>query len=134
MRRKAVPSVSLMMPATGAVCRRKKVAVADASISGSEAQADFPSQFECQIRLAILAAQAIMLMLKSICTGLNLPSGFGQHCTRVETQAMATASSALRLTTAMRKNGMFTDIVPLIPGSLTFIRDVAAANVPTARA
>src|SRR5579864_4004397 len=129
-----MPSVKVMMPATGAVWPRKKVAVAEASISGSEAQAECPSQFECHSRLAMLAAQAIMLTLNSICMGLNLASGFGQHCTTVEMQAMATASTALRFTTAMRKNGMFTDMVPLIPGNFTFMREVTAANAATARA
>src|SRR5947209_20591137 len=106
MRRSAVPSVRVMMPATGAVCPRKNVAVAEASMIGSEAHADFPSQLACHSRLAMLDAEAIMLTLNSICTGLNLLGGFGQHCTSVETQPMATASTALRFTTAISRKGM----------------------------
>ena len=82
----------------------------------------------------MLDAEAIMLTLNSICTGLNLLGGFGQHCTSVETQPMATASTALRLTTAISRNGMFTDMLPLIPGSFTFILEVAAASAATASA
>ena len=52
----------------------------------------------------------------------------------VETQAITAASAALRLTTAVSRNGKLTDMLPLIPGSLTFIRDVTAASPSTARA
>src|SRR5580700_9035460 len=93
-RRMAAPSASLMMPATGAVCPRKKAAVAEASMSGSDAHAALPSQPAFQIKLAMLVANAIMLTLNSICSGLNLPLDFGQHCTMVETHAIETASSA----------------------------------------
>jgi hypothetical protein len=65
---------------------------------------------------------------------LNLAFFRGQHCTAVETQVMITASAALRLTTAVSRNGRFTDMLPLIPGSFTFILDVTAASVSTARA
>ena len=44
------------MPATGAGCPRKNVAVADANISGSDAHTECPNQLECQSRLAMLAA------------------------------------------------------------------------------
>src|SRR5580693_1131773 len=133
-RRMAVPSASLMMPATGAVWPTKNVAVAEASISGSEAQADLPSQPAFQIKLAMLAANAIMLTLNSICSGRNLLPDFGQHCTTVETQAIETASSALRFTTAISRNGRLTDMVPSMPGSLIFIFEVAAASVSMASA
>src|ERR1700688_4083515 len=103
-RRMAAPSASLMMPATGAVWPRKKAAVAEASISGSEAHAALPSQPAFQIRLAMLVAKAIMLTLNNICSGLNLLLGFGQHCTTVDNDAMKTASTALRFTTAMSRN------------------------------
>src|SRR5215472_18168236 len=79
-------------------------------------------------------AKAIMLRLNVICCGLNFASFRGQHCTAVETQATTTASAALRLPTAVSRNGRLTDIFPLIPGSLTFNRDVAAASTRTARA
>src|SRR5271165_973504 len=99
-RRMAAPSASLMMPATGAVCPTKNAAVAEASIRGSDAHAVFPSQPAFQIRLAMLVANAIMLTLNSICSGLNLPPDFGQHCTTVDRHAIEIASSALRFTTA----------------------------------
>src|SRR5271156_2558793 len=127
-RRMAVPSASLMMPATGAVCPTRNAAVAEASVSGSEAQADLPSQPAFQIKLAMLAANAIMLTLNSICSARNLLPDFGQHCTTVDRQAMETASSALRFTTAISRKGRFTDIVPSTPGSLIFIFEVAAAS------
>src|SRR5271168_4128385 len=133
-RRMAAPSASLMMPATGAVCPTKKAAVAEASISGSEAHADFPSQPAFQIMFAMQVANAIMLTLNSICSGLNLLPDFGQHCTTVDTQAMKTASSALRFTTAISKKGRLTDMLPSMPGSLILIREVAAANASTAMA
>src|SRR5271154_4036447 len=138
-RRMAVPSASLMMPATGAVCPTKNAAVAEASMSGSEAQAELPqaelpSQPAFQIKLAMLAANAIMLTLNSICSARNLLPDFGQHCTTVDRQAMETASSALRFTTAISRKGRFTDIVPSTPGSLIFIFEVAAASASMARA
>src|ERR1700689_2404021 len=143
-RRMAVPSASFMMPATGAVCPTKNVAVAQASMSGSEAhahpshgdlpQADLPSQFAFQIKLAMLAAKAIMLTLNSICSGLNFLPAFGQHCATVERHAIETASSALRFTTAISRKGRLTDMLPSMPGNLIFIREVAAASVSTATA
>src|SRR5580658_177432 len=141
-RRMAVPSASLMMPATGAVCPTRNAAVAEASMSGSEAHAelpqaelphaDLPSQPAFQIKLAMLAANAIMLTLNSICSGRNLLRDFGQHCTTVERQAIATASSALRFTTAISRKGRLTDMVPSMPGILIFIFDVAAASASMA--
>src|SRR4029077_11534535 len=76
----------------------------------------------------------MMLMLNAICCGLNLASLRGQHCTAVETHVTTTASAALRFTTAVSRNGRLTDMLPLIPGSLTFIRDVTAARTRTASA
>ena len=73
-----------------------------------------------------------MLRLKAICCGLNLEFFRGQHCTAVEMQAITAASTALRLTAAVNRNGRLTDIVPLIPGSFTFIREVIAASARTA--
>src|SRR5271168_5041653 len=110
----AAPSASLMMPATGAVCPRKKAAVAEASIRGSEAQAAFPSQPALQIKFAMLVANAIMLTLNSICSGLYLLPDLGQHCTTVDRQAMKTASSALRFTIAIRRKGRLSDMLPSI--------------------
>src|SRR5271156_6690618 len=133
-RRMAVPSASLMMPATGAVCPTRNAAVAEASVSGSEAQADLPSQPEFQIKLAMLAANAIMLTLNSICSGLNLLPNLGQHCTTVDTHAIKTASTALKFTTAINRNGRLTDMLPSIPGSFIFIREVTAASARTAMA
>src|SRR5277367_954120 len=126
------PSASLIMAATGSVCPKKKAAVARASVSGSEAQLLLPFP-ACQARPARLAAKAIMLTLKTICSALNFLWDAGQHCTSVEMQAIEMASAALKFTTARRRNGRLTDILPLIPGSLTFIREVAAARASTAR-
>src|SRR5580700_5466302 len=133
-RRRAAPSATLMMPATGAVCPRKKAAVAEANIKGSEAHTALPSHPAFQIRLAMLVANAIMLTLNSICSTLNLLPDFGQHCTTVETHAMKTASSALKFTTAMSRKGKLTDMLPSMPGSLIFMREVAAASASTVRA
>ena len=52
----------------------------------------------------------------------------------VETQAISTASAALKFTTAVSRNGRFIDMLPLMPGSLTFIFEVTAANPSTAKA
>src|SRR6202162_3022752 len=128
MRRMAAPSATLMMPATGAVCPRKKAAVAEASIRGSDAHAALFSQPAFQIRFAMLVANAIMLTLNNICSGLNFLSACGQHCTTVDMPAIKTASTALRLTTAIKRNGRLTDMLPSIPGNFTFIRDVADAS------
>ena len=87
-----------------------------------------------QIRFAMLVANAIMLTLNSICCGLNLPLCCGQHCTTVDTHAIKTASTALRFTTAISRNGRLTDMLPSIPGSLIFMREVAAASARTAKA
>ena len=93
-----------------------------------------PGQVAWSMRLAKQLAKAIILRLKAICCGLNFASFRGQHCTAVETQVITTASAALRLPTAVSRNGRLTDMLPLIPGSLTFIRDVTAASTRTARA
>ena len=100
--------------------------------SAVDAHVVFPSQAAFQVRLAILVAKAIMLTLNTICSGLNLLPNLGQHCTTVETHAMNIASTALKFTTAIIKNGRLTDMFPSIPGSLIFMRDVAAANNSTA--
>src|ERR1700690_3050912 len=126
-RRMAAPSASLIMPATGAVCPTKNAAVAEASISGSEAHAAFPSQPAFQIKFAMQVANAIMLTLNSICSGFDLLPAFGQHCTTVDRHAITTASRALRLTTAISRKGRLTDMLPSMSGSLIFIREVAAA-------
>src|SRR5271168_507884 len=96
------PSASLMMPATGSVCPRKKAAVANANIKGTDVQL-LPAA--CQARVATLEAKAIILTLNNICSGLNLLGDVGQHCTKVEMHAIETASAALRFTTARSRNG-----------------------------
>src|SRR5271157_2425724 len=65
-----------------------------------------------------------MLTLNAICCGLNFAFFRGQHCTAVETQVTTMASAALRFTIAVSRNGRLTDMLPLIPGNLTFIREV----------
>src|SRR5271157_2921627 len=86
------------------------------------------------IRLARQLANVIMLTLNAICCGLNLAFFRGQHCTTVETQVTTMASAALRFTIAVSRNGRLTDMLPLIPGNLTFIREVTAASARTANA
>src|SRR5208282_5293497 len=130
--RRAAPSANLMIPATGIVCPSRNAEVAKASISGSDAQT-FADPLACQARTARSVAKAIMLTLNNICSGLNLLPGFGQHCTTVDTHATRTASTALRFATANSRNGRLTDMLPLIPGSLTFIREVAAASTRMTR-
>src|SRR5258708_37343307 len=110
-----------MRPANGGVWPTKKAEVAEASLSGSEAQAALPSQPAFQIRLAMLVAKAIMLTLNSICSGLNLPVSFGQHCTTVEILAIRTASTTLRFTTALSRHARFTDMLTSCPDSLLFV-------------
>src|SRR5580704_9991062 len=122
------------MPATGAVCPRNKVAVANANPIVLELQGSSRSHSECNSRLATQLARAIMLRLNAICCGLNFASFRGQHCTAVEMHATTIAYAALRLTTATRRNGRLTDMLPLMPGSFTFIRDVTAARIRTASA
>ena len=126
--------VSLRMPATGTVCPRKKAAVVADKVSGRDDQLALPNQLAFQTKFAMLAANAIMLTLNNICSGLNFLSGCGQHCTTVAMPAIKTASTALRLTTAIKRNGRLTDMLPSIPGNFTFIRDVAAASASEARA
>src|SRR5579872_4377379 len=41
---------------------------------------------------------------------------------------------ALKFTTAISRKGRFTDILPLMPGSLTFMRELAADSANRARA
>src|SRR6516162_999935 len=110
------------MPATGTVCPRNMVAVASTRPRGFVCQIGL-SEPAWNIRLAVELANAIMLRLNSVCCGLNFALFRGQHCTAVEAQAIATASAELRLTTAVKRNGRFIDMLPLIPGSFTFIRD-----------
>src|SRR5258708_10347999 len=97
-----------MMPATGAVCPRKKVAVAEAIISGSDAHAVLPIQPPCHIKLATLVANAIMLTLNTICCGLKFASRAGQVLTMVGKHSTATAPPALRITTPTRRDGILT--------------------------
>src|ERR1700740_3405941 len=122
------------MPATGAVCPRNNVAVASPSPRGFEVHPSLEDHCAWNIRLARQVANAIMLTLNAICSSLNFASCRGQHCTMVETHVIATASVALRFIIAVSRKGRFTDILPLIPGNLTFIRDVAAASARTASA
>src|ERR1700676_2667128 len=133
-RRIAVPCVSLMMAATGTVCPRKNAAVVVESVSARDAELALDSHLAFQMRVAILAANDIMLTLNTTCSGFHLPPDFGQHCTAVDTDAIKIASTELRLTTAISRNGRLTDMLPSIPGSLTFMRDVAAASPNRARA
>src|SRR5262252_1764203 len=48
-------------------------------------------------------------------------------------QAMRIDSVALSLVTASIRNGRFTDMLPLIPGIVTFIREVAVAMASNVR-
>src|SRR5579863_5966330 len=122
------------MPETGAVWPRNKVAVANANSRVLELQGMWFNHWAWNIRLAIELAKLIMLRLNAICCGLNFAFFRGQHCTVVATQVMKNASTALKFTTAVSRNGRLTDILPLIPGSLAFMREVAAAKASTAKA
>src|SRR3954469_10211735 len=129
-----LPSVTATMPATGAVCPRNKARVAKTSPKGD----DCPSVVLCEtlwkMRLAEELAKAIMLRLNAICCGLKLAFFRGQHCTVVEMHVMTRASTALRFIAAVSRNGKLTDMLPLMPGSFTFIRDVVAASARTPKA
>src|SRR5260370_15890991 len=86
------------------------------------------------MKLARLAANPMMLTLNSICSDLNLLRGLGRLCSTVDRHAIAVAAAALRLIAAINKNGRLTDMFPEMPGSLTFILEVAAANASSAAA
>src|SRR6267378_6781198 len=128
VRRKRPPSVRATIAATGAVCPAKKTAAVSASNTGSDAHAAWICELACHNRLARLAANPIMLTLNSICSGLNLLPGLGRLCIAVERHAIVVASTALRLIAAINRNGRLTDMFPVMPGSLTFILEVAAAS------
>jgi hypothetical protein len=66
------------------------------------------------------AAIAMVLTLNNTCTGLNLAPALGRHCTKVEVQAMISASAGLNWACAIRMNGRLTDILPISPGSFKF--------------
>src|ERR1700750_1472518 len=116
-----------MIAATEAVCPKNRVVVASVSPKGLKPDCALV-QLAWNIKLARPLAKTIMLRLKAICCGLNFVSFRGQHCVAVETKAISKASAALRLATAVSRNGRLTDMLPLIPGNLTFIRDVTTAS------
>src|SRR5579864_481982 len=122
------------MHATGPVCPRNRVAVATVRLTVVEYHCIACSDCACEARLARHVANAIMLMLNVICCRLTFVPLRGQHCTAVETQATITASTPLKLATAVSRNGRLTDMLPFTPGSFTFIRDVTAARASTASA
>src|SRR5579862_5406520 len=103
-----LPSLAATMPATGAVCPRNSTIVAITNARVVELHCVRFSQPAWKIRLAEAVAKAIMLRLNVICCGLNLVPFRGQHCTAVETQVIRTASTALRLTIAVSRNGRLT--------------------------
>src|SRR4051812_32350604 len=130
-----LPSVSATIPATGAVCPRNNAADARSRLNTPcNEVVELGIQFACASRLAIAVAKAIMLRLNVICCRLNFLFLFGQHCRTVEAHVISTTSAALRFTMALNRNGKFTDMLPSIPGSLTFIREVADARVNTVNA
>src|SRR5579859_366204 len=122
------------MPATGAVWPRNNVAVANANPRVLELQGMLFNQCAWNIRAAIEVAKVIMLRLNAICCGLSFAFFRGQHCTVVAAHVITNASTALKFTAAVSRNGRFMDILPLIPGSFAFMREVAAARASTAKA
>src|ERR1700757_561180 len=76
-----------------------------------------------------------MLTLNSTRTGFTLLPSFGNVCMTAQAQAITIDSVALRVITDNSRNGRFTDMLPLIAGRLTFIREVgtAASNSVVAR-
>ena len=105
--------VSLRMPATGTVCPRKKAAVVADKVSGRDDQLALPNQLAFQTKFAMLAANAIMLTLNNICSGLNFLSGCGQHCTTVAMPAIKTYFKAYVTSNQIRhiiESRHFTDL------------------------
>src|SRR5215475_9513932 len=100
------------MLATGAVCPRNSVTVPSTSASVEECQNDGLFVTAWKTTLAEEVAKTIMLRLKAICCGLNLAPLRGQHCTVVEMQVITTASTALKFTAAVNRNGRLTDMLP----------------------
>src|SRR4051794_5504170 len=130
-----LPSVSATIPATAAVCPRNNAVDAKSRLNTPcNEVVELGIQFACPSRLAIAVAKAIMLRLNVICCRLTFVFLRGQHCRTVEAHVIRTASAALRLTMALNRNGKFTDMLPLMPGSLTFIREDADAKANTVNA
>src|SRR6516164_6656372 len=98
-------SLRATMPATGTVCPRNRAMVAKASPMVEECHSIGLRDAAWKIRLAADVAKAIMLRLKAICCGLNFAFFRGQHCTVVEMQVITIASTALRFTAAVSRNG-----------------------------
>src|SRR5438445_2416877 len=65
-------------------------------------------------------ALAMVPRLKTTCNGFGRLRVFTRHCTRVETEAITTASEKLSSVMAIRRNGRLTDIVPFTLSSDTF--------------
>src|SRR5579872_2015692 len=127
-----LPSLTEMIPATGAVCPRNRVMVASTSPNVGELSWELRNQSAWKIRLASELAMIIMLRLNVICCAFSFAPFRGQHWTAVEAQATIVASAIERFTTAVSRNGKFMDMLPSMPGNFTFILDVAAANARTA--
>src|SRR5215510_2622277 len=110
------------MPDTGTVCPRNSVQAPRVNAKVFEFHCNCLSHPAWKIWLADAVAKTIMPRLNVICDRLRLVFLRGQHCTAADTQVITTDSAALRFATATSKNGKFKDMLPLIPGSFTFIR------------
>src|SRR5258708_8418652 len=68
-----------------------------------------------------------MLTLNNTRTGISLPPSFGSVCMIAQAQAIRMDSVALSVITDISRNGRFTDMFPVTPGMVTFIREVPTA-------
>src|SRR6266850_8007148 len=127
IRRTAPPSVNATTTETGRVCPRNNVAVLTAINRGAETQLSRFSIWRWNSRLAAPQENTIMLTLNSTRTGLTLLPSFGRVCMIAQAQAIRIDSVALSMITDNNRNGRLTDMFPLMPGMVTFIRDVPTA-------
>src|SRR5215472_10288171 len=109
-----------MTIATATVFTRKKPAVAMASRSGVE-ETKAASCEDWKINRVAYTARAMVQKLKAIWTAFNFFFVPGRHWIRLEIHPTSKASSRPICVTATRINGRLTDMLPVIPGNLTFI-------------
>src|SRR5581483_6477501 len=121
-----------MMVATGNVLIRKK-ALQD-TIRGKDPDQVWPaSDCQCHSNAHTPEASTIVFTLKRSLTGLSLLPAFGKVCAAEETSAINIPSSRLSSAAAIRINGRFTDMFPLMPGKFSFMREATAETASSTK-
>ena len=132
VRIKLAPSVREMIAATGMVFTRKNAA--HEAMSGSDPDQVWPArECRCHSSAQLPAASPMVFTLKRSFTALSRVPGFGKVCTAEETSATSILSNRVSCAAAIKMNGRFTDMFPLIPGSFSFSREADAETTSRTR-